>query len=123
MNEHHLTEMAEAAANRVMPRFSDDPDWDKLRVQLSSEIKQGLLRCWEDKIALTWSINDVRTAVAERGRKITKEQARGVLNLTQENHEASLGVNWDTLRMWADAILDEEGEPDAWEEGWEPDEE
>ena len=85
------------------------------------QIAGVLFNFWEERIAITWCIDDVQSVVHAAGRKITKDQAANVLERVLNKHDAEFGVNWETLRFWAFSLLDEEGEPDEWEEGWEPD--
>ena len=124
MYDQHLMEMAMLTADAVVSSVPSGTSRNSVVNELAERIKSMLQEdCWIDKIALTWTIDDVRCAIHEDGRKITKDQARNVLDRVLHKHDASIGVNWDVLRVWANSILDEEGEPDAWEEGWEPDEE
>lgn len=82
MHEHHITDMA----NRVAEAFGlDQAGRDKAR--------EAIAACWEDKIALTWTIEDVRDC--KKG--ITDEEAKDALAEVLHGHDASVGVTWDTL--------------------------
>lgn len=48
----------------------------------------------QGRIALLWSIEDVQAIRPN----LTREEAMQVLRAVQENHDASAGVSWDTLR-------------------------
>lgn len=59
-----------------------------------------------DNIAIIWGIDDVQSlGEDEEGNQTTKisdQEARDALANVKHNHDASIGVNWDTL--W-DALL------------------
>lgn len=50
----------------------------------------------EKTISISWSIEDVLSVVPH----LTNEQAGEVLDYVERNHDATIGVNWDTL-TWA----------------------
>jgi len=50
-----------------------------------------------------WCEEDVIGRAEERGMSITKEQAQSILEQMDANHDAELGITWDTI----DAGLDE----------------
>lgn len=54
----------------------------------------------ENEIAIIWHIDDVREVRPD----LTDEQARDVFYSVQENHDATIGVNWDVLSFWADHL-------------------
>lgn len=53
-----------------------------------------------DEISITWHIMNVLGL----DHSLTKKQARQVLQAVKRHHDASLGVNWDTLQVWIDII-------------------
>lgn len=57
-----------------------------------------------DYIQIVWHIDDVKE-IAD----VTDEQAREVLKAVKNNHDASEGINWETLRLTVDDLY-----PDAW---------
>lgn len=58
----------------------------------------------EDSISITWHIDDV-LSVRER---LTEAQARTVLQAVLSHHDASYGVNWNTLEIVADDLFPED---------------
>lgn len=56
----------------------------------------------KDKIAISWHIDDVKGM--EGYEDLTDDEAREVLELTANNHDATIGVSWDTLEVWADEV-------------------
>lgn len=64
------------------------PDVETLREQLA---EHGF-------IALLWGVDDVKALRDD----LTEEQAWDVLNAIENNFDASVGVNWDTLHAELD---------------------
>jgi len=58
----------------------------------------------DDSISITWHIDDVRALCDGR---ITDEQCREVLAMADNHHDANIGINWDVLRVYIDAVLEE----------------
>lgn len=56
------------------------------------------------QIAVRWHIDDV---LGERPH-LTQEQAMGVLAMADKNHDATIGINWDVLKYWADDLYPED---------------
>lgn len=56
-----------------------------------------------DSISITWSIDDVQEVRPD----LTKDQCREVLAAVGDRHDATLGVNWDTLSIIADQLYPE----------------
>jgi len=52
-------------------------------------------------IAVLWAVSDVR----HEREDLTEEQAMEVLEYVSDNHDASCGVTWDTLRTAADQLF------------------
>ncbi len=56
-----------------------------------------------DKISITWHVDDVR----QRRPSLTKEQARAVLLAVKNNHNSSIGVNWEEIDYWIEDCFPE----------------
>lgn len=60
---------------------------------------------WKNQIAVVWTVNDVRQAIGaylevpeeDWNTVISEEDAITVLEHAKENHDAELGLNWDTV--------------------------
>ena len=85
-----------------------------IRSQVEALQKAGLLKtgvtldqaeeclqkaCWSDQIAIVWTIEDVLEHARQLKVRITNAQAREILFQVQNKHDASLGINWDTLEF------------------------
>lgn len=53
-----------------------------------------------DKIAITWCIEDVK----EIAEDLTDDECREVLQLAENKHDATIGINWDVLEEWASEV-------------------
>ncbi|NER82106.1 MAG: hypothetical protein F6K42_21610 [Leptolyngbya sp. SIO1D8] len=58
-------------------------------------------------IALGWGVEDVQSVRPD----LDEEQAMEVLEVVDYKHDATIGVNWDTLQFFADGMFpqDERG--------------
>ena len=58
-----------------------------------------------------WHISDVAGCFNDdenaEGYNLDDDECREVLRLLESKHDASLGINWDTIEYWADHVLDE----------------
>ena len=54
---------------------------------------------WEDKIALTWHVEDMLNAALNVGKPITKADAVALLHSMLDDHDPVLGVCWQTLEI------------------------
>ena len=51
-----------------------------------------------DEITITWSYEDVLS----EDPTLTAVEARQILQLMKANHDAAIGINWDTINAWID---------------------
>lgn len=51
-----------------------------------------------DEITISWHFTDVQ----EVDNTLTNEEARQILQLIKKNHDATIGVNWDSIKAWID---------------------
>lgn len=58
-----------------------------------------------DTIAICWHIDDVKQVRSD----LTDAQAREVLEHAKDQHDASIGINWDVLSFHADHLFPVEG--------------
>jgi len=56
------------------------------------------------EISVIWHINDVK----EVRPRLTDEQAMEVLEVIKKQHDADIGISWETLRIIADDMFPEE---------------
>jgi hypothetical protein len=71
-------------------------DWQHLE-SLKEDFISG------EAIAITWTGDDVRSLI-QIPSTLTKEEVREVLHEVDRNHDAELGVNWDTLQYYIDLL-------------------
>lgn len=54
-----------------------------------------------EEIAISWHIEDVQSIRSD----LTDQQASDVLVHLKKNHDATVGINWDTLEIVADILF------------------
>jgi hypothetical protein len=65
-----------------------------VKVELQTELP--------DEITISWHFTDVQ----EVDGTLTDDEARQVLNLIKEKHDANIGINWETIDIWIDYCKD-----------------
>lgn len=71
-------------------------------------VEAALESYWQNRIAITWSTEDVISCAEENNNaEITEEEARDILESVCHSHDASIGINWDTIKFAVDDKLDE----------------
>lgn len=79
-----IPEGADEDAVRYAAQRAADPDW----------------------ISVWWHVSDVLAQDGDEDSDLTEEECREVLRLTDKNHDAGVGINWDTLEYWIDHVKD-----------------
>ena len=64
-----------------------DPRFDKIRAALN--------KYWEDKFAITWTINDIASLDCADG--LSDKDLLNILNDLGDNLDSSVGVTWDAI--------------------------
>ena len=59
----------------------------------------------ESFIDIRWTIEDVQSVRPD----LTNEQAGDVLCYLKRKHDASIGINWDVIKIWCDELYPKEG--------------
>ena len=54
----------------------------------------------ERQIAIIWSLEDVQEIRPD----LSDDECMEVLGFAEKKHDASIGINWDTLEIWADYL-------------------
>jgi hypothetical protein len=54
-----------------------------------------------------WSIGDVLDRAKEQGKRVSKKQAREIIQQVYLKKDATIGISWDTLDYWTYVILNE----------------
>jgi hypothetical protein len=67
------------------------------------EAQNKLTRAFSpDWISLHWHISDVQDCVGNDYAPMSDEDARDILEKIKHRHDASNGVNWDTINCYVD---------------------
>lgn len=69
--------------------------------QLGNNIKKITRNDMIEEIAIIWNIEDVQSIRPD----LTHKQASIVLQQLKEVHDASIGINWDTIEVVADNLF------------------
>lgn len=57
-------------------------------------------------ITIKWSTNDVLSRAEDMGAEITSEQADEILQNVFDNHDATIGVNWEVIEFHIEDFLE-----------------
>ena len=57
-------------------------------------------------ITIKWSTNDVLSRAEDMGVEITGEQADEILQNVFDNHDATIGVNWEVIEFHIEDFLE-----------------
>lgn len=56
-------------------------------------VRAALAGCWADSMAVIWTTEDIQGEFPG----LTRAQARDVLDIMDNDHDASIGISWDTM--------------------------
>lgn len=57
----------------------------------------------QDVIYSEWWTDDVKSVAHD----LTNSEAKKVLSLCKSEHDANIGINWDTIKVWADVVRED----------------
>lgn len=49
-----------------------------------------------DEISITWHFTDIQSV----DDSLTNDEARQILQLIERNHDANIGISWETIEAW-----------------------
>ena len=110
MYPHQINEMVEAVQARFGFSRNDG---------ILTGIREALISYWGDKIALTWTADDVVDYAEDLSFLVTKEQAIDILQQVLHEADATTGTTWysfDKHLIGFPEIPEQEGEDDNDEE-------
>ena len=104
MYEHDLKEMAEnlEEAGLLIPVLEPE-----MAVKQAVECMQ---KSWEDKIAIVWCVEDVKTMTTTAEDMdtsdswMTDEEAMTILRYMRRKHDAEIGINWTVIQHYVDEL-------------------
>lgn len=78
-----------------------------LNTEQSTAVEKAITANWQDKIAIVWSIEDIQIAAEEKHHcRLLEEDAARIHDSLLENHDAELGVTWDTIHWCIDKAIE-----------------
>ncbi len=100
MFNHHIDSMTELVVDKLL--LSD---------VAKKQVRDTLAMYWQNHDAIVWSVEDVLDVCPG----LTEAQAFDVLESVINNHDASLGVTWDSftsaaLRLYGEKALEDGAE-------------
>ena len=63
----------------------------------------------EDQFSIIWTKEDIVETAKEYydGIELTDNQIKDVMNLCVNEHDATIGINWDVISYWIGHVLDD----------------
>ena len=55
-------------------------------------------------ISITWDIDDVKGVARDRNLQLTDEHCLNVLDYIESNHDANIGISWDSIHFALDSM-------------------
>ncbi|WP_309729919.1 hypothetical protein [Chamaesiphon sp. OTE_75_metabat_556] len=75
--------------------------WGDISIETVIEHIQ-MLEGGNDTFAKIWHVDDVLSINSD----LSREQARLVLTMAMDNHDANCGINWEVLQQYVDQVLE-----------------
>ena len=67
-------------------------------------IAHDYLEQHSDFISITWDIDDVKAVASDRNLQLTHEHCLNVLDYIESNHDANIGVSWNSIHFALDSL-------------------
>lgn len=65
------------------------------------QVEKALTDYWSGRMAIVWDADDMHCAANRAGRVLTASEAGELLHRVCHKHDASVGVTWETLELYA----------------------
>lgn len=78
-------------------------DWEHIE-----RYKQKIID--DETIMSPWSLEDVQQQAEDDGLLLSLNQQKRVLSLVSSKHDATIGINWDTISYWISEVYQQEEE-------------
>ena len=95
-----------------MTYYDKMKDLDKiLKTKGKDHLKKNFLLIPRDFInkscIVIWQVEDVTQQAADRGIKISEDEAQEIIERMEDKHDCSIGITWDTIDYYLDMYLEE----------------
>ena len=74
------------------------------------ECIEALNEYWKDQIFISWCKDDILKQAKQNNVELTDKEIISVLQLMINNHDATVGVNWDVIDCCIHEIISERNE-------------
>lgn len=61
------------------------------------------------EINISWCADDVRCVAQQKGVRLRKKEISNILDALWCGHDASMGINWDTIDHYIERALEDRG--------------
>lgn len=55
---------------------------------------------WKERIAITWTLEDIISCGSINGIQVTETEAHKILGYLLKNHDANIGINWEVIEEY-----------------------
>jgi hypothetical protein len=70
---------------------------DTITPEIRKQVKDGITKYWEDKVALCWYDSDIIGQAERDNVSLSKEEAKGVMSDMLHNHDPDIGMSWGVI--------------------------
>ncbi|MCC0175805.1 hypothetical protein I4641_02265, partial [Waterburya agarophytonicola K14] len=67
-------------------------------------VAHNYLEQHSDFISITWDVDDVKAVARDRNLQLTNEHCLDVLDYIESNHDANIGISWDSVHFALDSM-------------------
>lgn len=99
MNKEQFEALKRIMNHTVNGGMNDKAFWDDVKTI------ERYMEEYPNMLYSAWHIDDVKRM--EGYEDLTDDEAREVLRRAQDNHDATIGINWDVLEVYADEVKSE----------------
>ncbi len=76
--------------------------------EIRERFRLALSKCWESRIAVIWTVDDIRTMLSDLGRPdaLTEDEMHEVLIDLHNDFDASIGISWTEIELAVQEAVD-----------------
>lgn len=101
--------MEDSIAQHILNELNKKVEIDYCMLN-EAEVKQIIVNAYEkateNQVNIIWCLEDVAETAKNRGHKLTITEQRQILKNLERNHDATIGVNWETIESEIDYLLE-----------------
>ena len=107
MNENRrlAIDILESIADKLGNDDLFDKNWHELEDLISNKLDNQHNQQDKNSIFIFWHISDIFNQAKERNIRISLEDARNMLQEIKDNHDATIGINWNVIDTYLDEYV------------------